>query len=177
MAGKPLCYGLSLMNLGDFADARLVADLARSAEAAGWDAASQIQAMDDEGLDVAVLFPSRGLFVLGLDSVEQMGSDGLEGDYAAAIARAYNSWMADFVKEDPKRMFGAGLIAPHDPEGSTTGPGAASSTWMVCSAIWRASGRSPALKAGCPQQVCPLGKLTLAPARSRTRTTDSPVCG
>jgi predicted TIM-barrel fold metal-dependent hydrolase len=86
------------------------------AEAAGWSAASQLQAMDDEGLDVAVLFPSRGLFVLGLDSTEQMGSDGLEGDYAAAIARAYNNWMADFVQEDPTRLFGAGLIAPHDPK-------------------------------------------------------------
>jgi predicted TIM-barrel fold metal-dependent hydrolase len=86
------------------------------AEARGWDAVSQLEAMDDEGLDVAVLFPSRGLFVLGLDSVEQMGSDGLEGDYAAAIARAYNNWMADFVKEDPKRLYGSGIIAPHDPK-------------------------------------------------------------
>ena len=31
-------YGLSLANFGDFAEARQVADLARSAEAAGWDA-------------------------------------------------------------------------------------------------------------------------------------------
>ena len=35
-------------------------------EARGWDAASQLAAMDQEGLDLAVLFPSRGLFVLGL---------------------------------------------------------------------------------------------------------------
>lgn len=86
------------------------------AEARDWDAQSQLMAMDDEGLDVAVLFPSRGLFVLGLDSVEMMGPDGLEGDYAAAIARAYNNWMADFVEEDPKRLYGAGIIAPHDPK-------------------------------------------------------------
>src|SRR5262249_53773389 len=39
-----------------------------AAEARGWDATSQRDAMDAEGLDVAVLFPSRGLFVLGLDS-------------------------------------------------------------------------------------------------------------
>ncbi len=31
-------YGLSVMNLGDFADARTFADLARAAEDAGWDA-------------------------------------------------------------------------------------------------------------------------------------------
>lgn len=88
------------------------------AEAAGWDAASQVRAMDVEGIDLAVLFPSRGLFVLGLDSVDQVGADGLEPDYATAIARAYNDWLADFVREAPDRMFGAGLLAPHDVEGA-----------------------------------------------------------
>lgn len=86
-----------------------------AAEARNWDAVSQLQAMDDEGLDLAVLFPSRGLFVLGLDSVRQVGQDGLEDEYAAAIARAYNNWLADFCAEDPTRLFGAGLLAPHNP--------------------------------------------------------------
>ncbi|GMU79777.1 MAG: amidohydrolase [Acidimicrobiia bacterium] len=90
-------------------------DVYAKAEARGWDARAQLDAMDDEGVDAAVLFPSRGLFVLGLDTVGQMGADGLEGDYAAAIARAYNDWMADFVAEDPARLFGAGLLAPHEP--------------------------------------------------------------
>ena len=87
-----------------------------AAEARDWDAVSQLQAMDDEGLDKAVLFPSRGLFVLGLDSVRQVGQDGLEDDYAAAIARAYNNWLADFCAVDNTRLFGAGLLAPHSPE-------------------------------------------------------------
>ncbi len=85
-----------------------------AAEARGWDAASQLQAMDAEGLDLAVLFPSRGLFVLGLDSVEMMGSDGLEPDFAAAIARAYNDWLHEFCAHAPERMFGAAMVAPHD---------------------------------------------------------------
>jgi predicted TIM-barrel fold metal-dependent hydrolase len=85
-----------------------------AAEARSWDAASQLAAMDAEGLDLAVLFPSRGLFVLGLDSVEMRGSDGLEPDFAAAIARAYNDWMHDFVQAAPERMFGAAMVAPHD---------------------------------------------------------------
>jgi predicted TIM-barrel fold metal-dependent hydrolase len=87
-------------------------------EAAGWDAASQVAAMDAEGLDMAVLYPSRGLFVLGLDSVEQVGSDGLEPEYATAIARAYNNWMKDFCDVAPTRMFGAGMVAPHDVDGA-----------------------------------------------------------
>ena len=89
-------------------------DVYARAEARGWDAASQVEAMDAEGLDLAVLFPSRGLFVLGLDSVRMMGSDGLEPDFAAAIARAYNDWLRDFCAHAPERMFGAGMVAPHD---------------------------------------------------------------
>ena len=73
--------------------------------------------MDAEGLDLAVLFPSRGLFVLGLDSVEQIGADGLEPAYATAIARAYNDWMSDFCDDAPDRMFGAAMVAPHDSRG------------------------------------------------------------
>ena len=84
------------------------------AEARGWDATSQREAMEAEGLDLAVLFPSRGLFVLGLDTPEVMGIDGLEPDFAAAIARAYNDWLRDFCAEYPDRMLGAGMVAPHD---------------------------------------------------------------
>jgi predicted TIM-barrel fold metal-dependent hydrolase len=84
------------------------------AEAQGWSPASQKDAMDQEGLDVAVLFPTRGLFVLGLDTKIIMGSDGLEPELAAAIARAYNDWLADFCREYPKHMIGAGMVAPHD---------------------------------------------------------------
>jgi predicted TIM-barrel fold metal-dependent hydrolase len=84
------------------------------AEARQWDPTSQREAMDAEGLDMAVLFPTRGLFVLGLDTPQMMGQDGLEPDFAAAIARAYNDWMRDFCAEYPERMFGCGMVAPHD---------------------------------------------------------------
>lgn len=90
-------------------------DVYARAEAQGWNAASQIEAMDAEGLDLAVLFPSRGLFALGLDSTESVGAHGLEPDLATAISRAYNDWMRDFCQEAPERMFGAGMLAPHDP--------------------------------------------------------------
>src|SRR5207253_10507334 len=57
---------------------------------------------------------SRGLFVLGLDAPAVMGIDGLEPDFAAAIARAYNDWLHDFCAHAPERMLGAGMVAPHD---------------------------------------------------------------
>jgi predicted TIM-barrel fold metal-dependent hydrolase len=84
-----------------------------SSESRLWDPASQLAAMDEEGVDLAVLFPSRGLFVLGLDSTEHVGPDGLEPGLATAIARAYNDWMADYCGASP-RLLGAGLLAPHD---------------------------------------------------------------
>jgi len=84
------------------------------AEAKGWSAQAQLDAMEREGVDLTVLFPTRGLFVLGLDSSEQIGPDGLEPEYAAAIARAYNDWLADYRQLAPDRLHGAGMVAPHD---------------------------------------------------------------
>ena len=86
------------------------------AEARGWDAGAQLDAMDREGVDLAVLFPTRGLFALGLDSSESIGADGLEPELAAAIARAYNDWLHDFVSRCPERLFGAAMVAPHHVE-------------------------------------------------------------
>jgi predicted TIM-barrel fold metal-dependent hydrolase len=86
------------------------------AEERGWDGKSQVMAMEMEHLDSAVLFPSRGLFVLSLQSSEHIGPDGLEPDLAAAIARAYNDWMFDFVRDcdRPGQVFGSAMVAPHD---------------------------------------------------------------
>ena len=86
------------------------------AEARGWDPKSQVAAMDVEHLDSTVLFPSRGLFVLSLQSSDHIGPDGLEPEFATVIASAYNDWMADFVRdcEAPGRVFGAAMLAPHD---------------------------------------------------------------
>ena len=79
-----------------------------------WNGESQVLAMDREGIDVAVLYPSRGLFVLGVDSSETAGSDGIDPELATAIARAYNDWLYEFMAPDRKRMYGAAMVAPHD---------------------------------------------------------------
>ena len=88
------------------------------AERQGWSPASQKEAMDAEGLDLAVLFPTRGLFVLGLDTPQMVGADGLEPALATAIARAYNDWLHDFCTAHPDRFLGAGMVAPHDVDGA-----------------------------------------------------------
>ena len=84
------------------------------AEERGYDGTSQLEAMDQEGIDVSVLFPSRGLFVMGLDSSESTDGPSHDPDFAAAIARAYNDWMNDLCSADRTRMYGAAMVAPHD---------------------------------------------------------------
>lgn len=81
-------------------------DLYREHSARGWSPEVQLEAMDVEGLDIAVLFPSRGLSVLTLPD--------LDPRFAAAIARAYNDWMYDFCQADPARLLGAGMISVYD---------------------------------------------------------------
>ena len=72
----------------------------------GWTADVQLEAMDTEGLDVAVLYPSRGLSVLTQPDMDP--------GFAAAIARAYNDWLADFCQGDATRLLGAGMISVYD---------------------------------------------------------------
>lgn len=74
--------------------------------ARNFDGVSQVMAMDKEGIDVALLYPTRGLFVLGID--------GLDPDLAAAIARAYNDWLQDLRQAAPERMYGVAMVSPHN---------------------------------------------------------------
>jgi uncharacterized protein len=80
--------------------------LYRDHAARGWTAEVQLEAMDVEGIDVAVLFPTRGLNVLDHPNRDPR--------FAAAIARAYNDWLADFCRQDPTRLIGAGMLSVYD---------------------------------------------------------------
>lgn len=77
----------------------------RSYSERGWSAEVQLEAMDIEGIDVAVLYPTRGLRALVVDD--------MDAGFAAAIARAYNDWLFDFCQKDPSRLLGAGMISPY----------------------------------------------------------------
>ncbi|HLN99540.1 MAG TPA: hypothetical protein VK208_13855, partial [Pyrinomonadaceae bacterium] len=59
--------------------------LYRSDAERGWTAEVQLEAMDTEGIDVAVLYPTRGLRALVVED--------MDAEFAAAIARAYNNWL------------------------------------------------------------------------------------
>jgi len=80
------------------------------AYARGFDAGSQLDGMDCEGIDVAVQYPSFGLFALA--------TDGLDPALTSAICRAYNNWLAGFCATDPARLKGVAMVARQDPEGA-----------------------------------------------------------
>lgn len=71
-----------------------------------WTSAVQLEAMDEEGIDVATLYPTRGLHTLARYD--------LEPRFAAALARAYNNWLYDFCQLDPNRLVGIAMISPFD---------------------------------------------------------------
>ena len=73
----------------------------------GFDAIAQRKAMDKEGIDVTVLYPTRGL--------SANWHQGMDPQFSDAIARAYNNWLYEFCQAgDSKRMFGAALVAIQD---------------------------------------------------------------
>src|SRR5437879_7283605 len=80
------------------------------AHARGYDAASHVQAMDIEGIDVAVLYGTRGRQVLMHDD--------LDPNVASALARAHNSWTHDYCQFAPKRLKFAAQVAFHDIPGA-----------------------------------------------------------
>ena len=74
----------------------------------GWSSQVQLDAMDEEGIDLAVLYPSRGLNVLSVPAMDP--------EFAAALARAYNNWLYEFCQIDTNKLIGAGMVSVFDIE-------------------------------------------------------------
>jgi predicted TIM-barrel fold metal-dependent hydrolase len=74
----------------------------------GWSSQVQLDAMEEEGIDLAILYPSRGLNVLSIPELDR--------EFAAALARAYNDWLYEFCRADPSKLVGAGMISPFNIE-------------------------------------------------------------
>jgi predicted TIM-barrel fold metal-dependent hydrolase len=73
---------------------------------AAWNAKARLLDMDQDNIDLAVLYPTM---LLGLQSE-------LDVDFAEVQARAYNDWCSDHVMEGEGRLFGAGALPPmHEP--------------------------------------------------------------
>jgi predicted TIM-barrel fold metal-dependent hydrolase len=79
-----------------------------AAHSAGFSAVANLADMDREGIDVAILSPTAGLYAIW--------SGDIAPDLAAAVCRAYNNWLADYCMADLARLKGLALLPLHDPE-------------------------------------------------------------
>jgi predicted TIM-barrel fold metal-dependent hydrolase len=70
--------------------------------AADFSGKSHLADMDKEGVDVGILLPTAGLYAIW--------SDHIDAPLAAAMARAYNNYLADYCKADSKRLKGVALL-------------------------------------------------------------------
>src|SRR4051794_25250930 len=83
-------------------------DLIADQLAHGFDAPSYLRAMDAQGIDAVVLYPSIGLFVPYLPS--------LTAKESAAACRSYNEWIADYCATEPSRLSAVGIVPLIDVE-------------------------------------------------------------
>jgi uncharacterized protein len=65
----------------------------------------QLAAMDQDGIDVMVLYPTAGLAIGRVH----------EPAFATALTRAYNDWLSRFSQTDRRRLQFVALVAPQDP--------------------------------------------------------------
>lgn len=68
------------------------------------DARTQLADMDVEGIGVAILYPTNGLFL----------GEIREPEYAVALCRAYNNWLHDYCQTDPQRLKGVAMVPLQD---------------------------------------------------------------
>jgi predicted TIM-barrel fold metal-dependent hydrolase len=70
---------------------------------------ARLQVMDEEGIDIALLYPTISIFWEGWVSDPKL---------ATAYTRAYNRWLVDFCSYDKKRLVPIAHISLIDPEGA-----------------------------------------------------------
>jgi len=71
-----------------------------TARPGGYDPRARLVDLDSEGIDVAVLYPSIGLYF------GEVRDAGLQ----AALCRAYNRWLADYCHAAPERLVGVAAL-------------------------------------------------------------------
>ena len=70
----------------------------------GYDPAERIRDMDREGIDIGVCFATVATSVCAVEDPE----------FEAALARAYNRWLAEYCSSYPDRIKGVGVVPQRD---------------------------------------------------------------
>jgi predicted TIM-barrel fold metal-dependent hydrolase len=68
----------------------------------GWTASLRLADLDQDGIELSVLYPTM---MLGLQSLRDV-------NFGQAQARAYNDWCSDHLRDGQGRLFGAGALPP-----------------------------------------------------------------
>jgi uncharacterized protein len=86
---------------------RLIARIeAKGMQGSGFDPDRMLRDLDTEGLDAVALYPTLCLMAPWLPRIG--------GEFAAAIASAYNDYVHDFCAADRRRLRPVAAVAPHD---------------------------------------------------------------
>ena len=78
----------------------------------GYDPQGRVQVMSDMGVEISFLYPTTGLWMLSIDTMQP--------ELAGALTRAYNNWLRDFCSYDTQKLRGVGAISLHDPQAMIT---------------------------------------------------------
>ena len=71
-----------------------------------YDGGAQVIGMEMEGIDIAVLFPSLGLYLIAQDDMDP--------HLSLALCQAYNNWLYDFCQYSPDQLKLAVMLPLHD---------------------------------------------------------------
>jgi uncharacterized protein len=74
----------------------------------GYNVESHVQEMVQMGIDVAFLYPTYGLWLWAIDTMQP--------EVAGAFTRAYNNWLKDFCSYAPDKLKAVGAINLHAPK-------------------------------------------------------------
>jgi predicted TIM-barrel fold metal-dependent hydrolase len=77
----------------------------------GYDPSARLEVMDEEQIDVVLLYPTIGIAWEGLVADPHL---------ATAYCRAYNRWLVDFCSTDRRRLVPIAHISLLDPDGAVT---------------------------------------------------------
>jgi len=71
-----------------------------------YNAEAQVMGMEMEGVDIAVLYPTAGLALIGRDN--------LDPRFSLAICQAYNNWIHEFCQHSPDQLKFVAMLPVHD---------------------------------------------------------------
>lgn len=75
-----------------------------AARPSGWDPVERIKDQEVDGVDAEVLYPTLGMTIFAMSDAKLQ----------RACFAAYNDWLAEFCRHDPRRLYGVGLISLED---------------------------------------------------------------